>query len=41
MKEGESEEIADCYGEIGWNNHTLGKSDRAIEYLQICLSLKT
>jgi hypothetical protein len=33
LKEGESEEVAYCYGEIGWNNMVLGKLDKAIEFL--------
>jgi hypothetical protein len=32
LKEGESEEVADCYGEIGRNNIRLGKLDRALEF---------
>jgi hypothetical protein len=33
LKEGESEEVANFYGEIGWNNCILGKLDRAVEFL--------
>jgi hypothetical protein len=33
LKEGESEEVAYCYGEIGWSNNKLGELDRAMEFL--------
>jgi hypothetical protein len=33
LKEGESEEVASCYRDIGLNNNMLGKLDRAMEFL--------
>jgi hypothetical protein len=34
MNEGETEEVADCYGEIGYKNLILGFIDKALDMLQ-------
>ncbi len=40
MNEGETEEVADCYGEIAVNNIKLGFIDKALDMLQITLKRK-
>ncbi len=41
LKEGESNEVADCYVYIGLNYTNMGNTDKAIEALKASLKIKT
>jgi hypothetical protein len=40
LNESETKEVVDCYGEIGYNNLTLGFIDKALDMLYKSLNMK-